>query len=193
MILERIMAVAREAPQIETLADARSYRRRKSEPKRLVVAWIVCSRPIAATCFVVAQTRCSPIRPDVDAARSWLQKPKAATTDLADGNGRLSRADGSIVPPDMVAPTFLWHDPSGCGPLGWCEVTFERCANPSNASTSRATRRRAVRSTRVVIGETNEIYEPTAIPGVGAVVATHDAQDWADDPKHGSSASQRRG
>ncbi len=67
-------------------------------------------------------------------------------------------ADGSIVPPDMVAPTFLWHDSSGAD--SWLlEVAFDD-APPLRRFVAGDPPPAGEIDPRC-LGETNEKYEPT--------------------------------
>lgn len=66
--------------------------------------------------------------------------------------------DGTIVPPDMVAPTFLWHDPSVAD--RWKVVVSFGDAEPMEVVVIGEPHSRGEIDPRC-LGPNNEIYEPT--------------------------------
>jgi tetratricopeptide (TPR) repeat protein len=69
-------------------------------------------------------------------------------------------ADGSIVPPDLVAPTFLWHDPSKKATHWRVAITFDDAGAGLYAETAGGPPPPGEIDERC-ISVTNELYEPT--------------------------------
>jgi tetratricopeptide (TPR) repeat protein len=69
--------------------------------------------------------------------------------------------DGSVFPPEFIAPTFLWHDPDPDSEIWLIRIDF---SNESAKSISALTRGAPPPKGEIdleAIGETNEIYEGT--------------------------------
>ena len=86
-------------------------------------------------------------------------------------------ADGSIFPPDMVAPTFLWRDPAERVVSWQVEVTFGD-GSPALVLTSAGERLRVGEIDPRAVGETNEL--PKLTPEQAAAHTWKpDAATWA--------------
>lgn len=69
--------------------------------------------------------------------------------------------DGSLFPPDMAAPTFLWHDPAPGADRWVVEIAFDDGVGPLLVVPQAGDPPKGEIDPRA-LGEANEVYRPTA-------------------------------